>query len=142
MSNLVGGLFNFADRLQMQSLNQRMARNNVISSNVANAETPGYLALGYDFEQQLQAASHANELVPVKTSNPKHLQNAFTQADGTMSPDVFVRPTETIPQDGNTVDLDTEMAQLAENQITYRAAVELLNRKVGIIRYAISNGGR
>jgi flagellar basal-body rod protein FlgB len=126
----------------MESLNQRMTRNNVISSNVANAETPGYLALGYDFEEQLQAASNANEPIGMKVSNGKHLRNQFTQADNTMSPDVFVKPTESIPQDGNTVDMDKEMAALAENQITYRAAVELLNRKVGMIRYAITTGGR
>jgi flagellar basal-body rod protein FlgB len=38
------------------------------------------------------------------------------------------------------VDIDTEMAQFSENQILYRAAVESLNRKLGMLRYAISGG--
>jgi flagellar basal-body rod protein FlgB len=142
MNNLVGGIFNFSDRLQMQALNQRSVRNDVIAANIANAETPGFLALGYDFEEQLSMAARSNVQTGVKVTNPLHLRNEFTQADGTMTPDVHVRPTETIPNDGNTVDLDKEMAASAENQILFRAAVELLNRKVGTIRYAITNGGR
>jgi len=142
MSNLVGGLFNFSDRLQMQTLGQRLTRNNVISSNIANAETPGFRAIGYSFEDQLKSVAQVNNELPTKISNDRHLRNSFTQADGTITPDVFVRPTESIPEDGNTVDVDAEMGKLAENQILYRSAVELLNRKIGTIRYAITAGGR
>lgn len=142
MSQKIGGLFNFSDRLQINSLNQRLLRNNVITSNIANAETPGFRAIGYSFEDQLQAASHANEELPMSTTNQRHLMNEFTQAGGQIHPDAFVRPTETVPEDGNTVDIDNEMAELAENQIRYRTAVELLNRKIGILRYAITSGGR
>ncbi len=142
MSKLVGGLFNFSDRVQMQTMGQRLMRNNVISSNIANAETPGFRAIGYSFEDQMQSASKVNEELSARVSNGRHLKNSFTQADGTISPDVFVRPTESIPEDGNTVDVDAEMAKLAENQILYRSAVEILNRKIGTIRYAITTGGR
>jgi len=142
MSNLVGGLFNFSDRLQMQTLGQRLTRNNVISSNIANAETPGFRAIGYSFEDQLKSVSQVSKDLPTQVSSDRHLKNSFTQADGTITPDVFVRPSESIPEDGNTVDIDAEMGKLAENQILYRSAVELLNRKIGTIRYAITAGGR
>ena len=56
------------------------------------------------------------------------------------TPEVFVRPTESVGQDGNTVDVDEEMGRLAQNQIMYRSAVELLNRKIGTLKYAISAG--
>jgi len=141
MSKIVGGLFNSADRLQVATLNHRLERNHVISGNIANAETPGFRALGYDFEKQLQSIADTNSPIGVKISSPKHLKNAFTQADGSIRPDIFIRPTESIGEDGNTVDIDQEMAQMAENQILFRAAVETLNRKLGTIRYAI-NGGR
>lgn len=142
MNNLIGGLFNFADNLQVQSMNQRLVRNQIISSNIANAETPGFRALGYSFEEQLKEVAKLKEPIAVKVSHPRHLQNAFTKADGTMYPDVFVRPTETIPEDGNTVDIDHEMGVLSKNHIQYRASVELINRKIGMLRYAITNGGR
>jgi flagellar basal-body rod protein FlgB len=141
MSNIIGGIFNFSDKLQMESLNQRSRRSEVITANIANAETPGYRAFGYDFEKQLQALAKTNEPIAVKVTNARHLKNNFTQSDGSMKPDVYVRPTESVDQDGNTVDMDTEMAQLAQNQILFRTAVETLNRKIGTLKYAI-NGGR
>jgi flagellar basal-body rod protein FlgB len=141
MTNSIGGLLNFADRLQLASLNLRQERNNVLTANIANAETPGYRALGYDFESQLQDAAGTNEAMGLATSDPRHMRNSFTDANGDISPEVFVRPTESVPQDGNTVDMDREMAEMAHNQILYRSAVELINRKIGNIRYAI-NGGR
>jgi flagellar basal-body rod protein FlgB len=141
MTNSIGGLLNFADRLQLASLNLRQERNNVLTANIANAETPGYRALGYDFESQLQDAAGTNEAMGLSTSDPRHMRNSFTDANGDIAPEVFVRPTESVPQDGNTVDMDREMAEMAHNQILYRSAVELINRKIGNIRYAI-NGGR
>lgn len=140
MSQAINSLFDFNDKVQVAALGHRMRRSQVITSNIANAETPGFRALGYDFEKQLQEVAGGSEAIPVRTNNPKHLHNAFTQADGTIRPDVFVRPTESVAHDGNTVDIDTEMAQFSENQILYRASVETLNRKLGMLRYAISGG--
>ena len=69
------------------------------------------------------------------------MRNNFTKADGSISPEVYVRPTESVDEDGNTVDMDLEMEQLAQNQILFKTAVETLNRKIGTLKYAI-NGGR
>ena len=141
MSNLVGGLFNFADKTQMTSLDMRIKRKEVISSNIANAETPGFRAFGYSFEEQLKSAAGIDSQLPMTVSHPKHLRNPFVNADGTIKPDIYIRPTETVSHDGNTVDIDEEMARMAQNEILYKSAVELINRKVGTLRYAI-NGGR
>jgi flagellar basal-body rod protein FlgB len=141
MSDLLS-LFNQSDRLQVASLNQRLQRNNVITGNIANSETPGFRALGYDFEKQLSEFAGNSDDLPMKATNPKHMLGSHAQADGSLNPDVFVRPSESVSHDGNTVDVDKEMANLAQNQILYRTAVELINRKVGTLRYAISGGTR
>jgi flagellar basal-body rod protein FlgB len=141
MSNVIGGIFNFSDKIQMESLSQRSRRNEIITGNIANAETPGYRAFGYDFEKQLQDLAASKEAVGVKTTDPRHFKNNFTSADGKIKPDVYVRPSESVDEDGNTVDMDSEMSQLAQNQILFRTAVETLNRKIGTLKYAI-NGGR
>ena len=141
MKGMMGGVFNFADRLQMASLDQRLKRSEVISGNIANAETPGFRALGYDFEDQLTSMAKLDGKVPIKVSNEKHFRNAFTQANGKMRADVYIKPTESVGEDGNTVDVDDEMVQMAQNQMLYRSAVEVINRKVGMLKYAI-NGGR
>jgi flagellar basal-body rod protein FlgB len=142
MTKIFGGIFNHSDRLQMESLNQRQTRSEVITANVANAETPGYRALGYDFEEQLQALDNKDEPFPMMVSDPRHYRNEFTEADGTIYPDVYVVPSESVGQDGNTVDVDAEMAKLSENQLLYQTVTELLNRKIGTTRYAITSGGR
>lgn len=141
MSRLTGGIFNFSDKLQMNALEHRHKRGNVLAANIANSETPGYRAIGYDFEEQLATVGGLESTLPMKVSNPAHYTGGFTTANGKIEADIFVRPTESIPEDGNTVDVDGEMVQMAENQILFRAAVESLNRKIGTIRYAI-NGGR
>lgn len=141
MNRLVGGIFNFADRLNMASLDQRHKRGEVISSNIANSETPGFRAIGYDFEEQLQSLARIDRRTPLKVADDRHLRNPFTKANGQIEPDVYVQPTESVGDDGNTVDVDSEMARMAKNQILFRSAVEMLNRKIGMIRYAI-NGGR
>ena len=137
----MAGFFTQADRLQMESLAHRQRRSQVIGANIANAETPGFRALGYDFEDQLQELGEQNNPLGVRVSDPRHKQHAFTSADGTIRPEVYVQATESVGNDGNTVDLDREMVTLSQNQILYRSAVESISRKIGLLKYAI-NGGR
>lgn len=139
---IVGGLFTSDDKVQIESLNHRLTRNKVVTSNITNAETPGYRAIGYSFEEQLQALAGKDEPFPMRTTHDRHFRSSHLLEDGTVESDVFVRPTESVSEDGNTVDMDGEMADLAENQTLYRATIDLINRKLGTIRYAISNGGR
>lgn len=141
MSRL-SGIFNGSDAIKMEALNQRLQRQHVLTSNIANAETPGYRALGFDFEKQLQAVADGGDPFPMKATSGKHFMNGHTEADGTIYPDVYVRPTESVSHDGNTVDVDVEMGRLSQNQILYRSTVELLNRKIGTLKYAISSGGQ
>lgn len=141
MTRQLMGIFNFADRLQMTALDHRLKRSEVISGNIANSETPAYRALGYDFEQQLASLAHLDKSLPLKVTSGNHFLNSFTRSDGKITPDVYVKPTESVPEDGNTVDVDKEMVTLAQNQILYKSAAEIVNRKIAVIRYAI-NGGR
>lgn len=141
MSNILGGIFSPSDNLAMISLDQRLKRSAVINSNIANSETPGYRALGYQFENQLQDLFSINSGSSLKVASPSSLKASTRNADGSFRPEVYIRPQEAVGNDGNTVDVDEEMARLAQNQILYRSAVELINRKVGTIRYGI-NGGR
>ena len=140
MKNIAGGLFGFSDQIKMEALNQRLLRNQVVTANIANAETPGFRAIGYDFEKQLQSLAGSGEPFLMKASHPRHLRTSHTQADGTIRPDVYIRPTESVSEDGNTVDVDLEMGKLATNQILYRGIVDLINKKIGKLRYAISGG--
>ena len=141
MKQGISPLFNYMDKVQMASLNHRLKRSHVQHANLANSETPGFRAIGYDFEEQLQSLSGALEPLPMKITQARHKQNAFSRADGSISADVYIRPTESVSHDGNTVDVDQELTELAHNQILYRTAVETITRKIGMLKYAI-HGGR
>lgn len=142
MSTVIGNqIFGKPDAVLEESLNQRLKRQDVNVSNISNSLTPGYRALGFDFEKQLQAAIGSDKDLIMKVSDPRHIKAPGLSADGILKSDLFVKPTESIGNDGNTVDVDQEMSEMAGNQIIYKATIETLNRKLGMLRYAI-NGGR
>jgi flagellar basal-body rod protein FlgB len=128
-----------SDAVLEQSLGHRLARLNTTSSNLANAQTPGFRAIGYEFEEQMQRAVGSSGELPLKVTSSKHMNTGGVSV-GDVKPDIFVKPTESIGNDGNTVDVDGEMAQLAETQIMYKATVELLNRKFAMMKYGMSGG--
>lgn len=136
-----GQVFNKSDSVLETSLSHRLAKQNVILSNLANAATPGYRALGYEFEEQLRSSVGNDGGLALQASDPRHFLSPGIENGGNIKPDLFVKPTESVGNDGNTVDMDQEMADMAWNQTLYRATVELLNRRLAMLRYGI-NGGR
>ncbi|MGZ3688464.1 MAG: flagellar basal body rod protein FlgB [Bdellovibrionota bacterium] len=120
------------------SLNLRLINQNVISSNIANADTPGYKAKAVEFESALRdALGVGNKLQPAETS-PQHIVHRATDP---VDPEIYDDPNGVESLDGNTVDRASEMAKMAENQILYDASAEMLKRKLGMLKYAISEGG-
>lgn len=120
------------------SLNLRQFEQNVISSNIANADTPGFKTKRVEFEQDLrQALGVDDDLRPV-TSDPGHMVLKDTDP---VTPEVYEDPNGIESLDGNTVNRSEEMARMAETQIQYNSAVELLKKKLGMLKYAVSDGG-
>lgn len=120
------------------SLNLRLLNQNVVSSNIANADTPGYKAKSVEFESALRDALGVGGELPVKETNAHHIVHRTTDP---IDPEVYDDPNGVESLDGNTVDRGAEMAKLSENQLLYDASAEMLKRKLGMLRYAISEGG-
>jgi flagellar basal-body rod protein FlgB len=121
------------------ALNMRLLKHNITSSNIANAETPHYHAKKLDFEEALSRAIDSDGLRAMNTSHGDH----FHVGGGSVSrvrPDIYENPEGAVNNDGNTVDLEKEMSTLAENTIMYKAALQLINKKLASIRYAVSEG--
>jgi flagellar basal-body rod protein FlgB len=57
-----------------------------------------------------------------------------------VKPEIYNNPEGAISNDGNTVDLEKEMATLSENAIMYKAALQLINKKLAALKYAASDG--
>jgi flagellar basal-body rod protein FlgB len=137
----LGDLFDKTTRALGASLNLRQTRNNVISSNIANAETPGYQAKKLDFEDALARALDIEDLGAPKGTVAEH----FSTGPGAISrtkADIYENPDVEVNNDGNTVNVEREMTDLAENSIMYKAAIELINKKMAALKYAASDGGR
>lgn len=118
----------------------RLLKQNIASANIANAETPGYKAKKLDFEEALSRAIDIHGLGKMNTAHPEHFPvngNGISKVRA----DVYDNPDITITNDGNTVDLEREMAELAENSIIYNAAIQLINKKLAGMAYAVSEGG-
>jgi flagellar basal-body rod protein FlgB len=120
------------------SLNLRLVNQNVISSNISNADTPGYKAKTMEFETALRDALNVGDRLQAQGADPDHLVRTPTEA---VNPEIYDDPNGVESLDGNTVDRAAEMAKLAENHVLYDSSAEMLKRKLAMLKYAISEGG-
>ena len=120
------------------ALNLRLTNQNVIASNIANADTPGYKAKALDFEASLREALGTTPGERPAATDPGHIQRRPTDP---VRPEIYDDPNGVESLDGNTVDRSAEMAKMAENQLLYDAAVEMLKKKLAMQKYAIGEGG-
>jgi len=133
----MSNLFDKTTNALATSLAMRQLRNTVTSANIANHETPGYHAKKVDFEAALGRALDIDGLRGMSTSSGDHISVGGSSA--AVRPDVYENPEGTISNDGNTVDLEKEMSNLAENTIVLKAAMQLINKKMAALKYAIGD---
>jgi flagellar basal-body rod protein FlgB len=135
-------LFGPTHTLLTTSLRLRAARHEVLSANIANADTPDYRPHDLKFAGVLQALAHPNaqssgmrdgRLMLVST-NPWHLGASVEKPLVTEETDGEGK------LDQNRVDIDHEMTQLAENALLHETSATLLSRTLSGLRYAISEG--
>ncbi len=119
------------------SLKFREMRNEVINSNIANAETPGYKAKKVDFEEALARALDVDGQQSLNTTASEHY-NVGNGGFSNLAPEIIENPNGVVSENGNTVDTESEMATMAENKIMYDATVQLINKKLGMLKYAIN----
>jgi len=126
-------------RLLGKVLDLRSKKAEVIASNIANAETPGYSANRFDFEEDLAQAVGENQGLRLTTSHRDHIPLQPLRLE-----DVSGKLVTTVDKTGigdkNSVKVNQEMLDLSENQLLYETAAQLLKKKLGQISYAISGG--
>jgi flagellar basal-body rod protein FlgB len=120
------------------SLNFRKMRQEIIASNIANAETPGYKAKRLDFEDALQRALDIDKTQSLQV-NDERQYNVGGGGFANLEPTVYEDDDGITSADGNTVDREKEMAMMAENKILFDASVQLLNKKLGLLKYAVQS---
>ncbi len=119
-----------------RSMELHRRRHELIASNIANADTPGYKAKRFHFERELQQVVYGTDDLPLYVTNPKHIQvvpESLEQVKGKV--ELLRQP---VRNDGNSVDIDKEMAALAENQLMYEALAQSYSQQIGRLKYAIT----
>ena len=127
-----------------KGLKARTLRHTVVSSNLANADTPGFVGKEVAFEGALEEhirAGYEEGTLKVTSSNHIGLGGARPGEDVGYVSDAVVDP-KNISRDGNTVSREVEIANLAENQVLYRASAKVVTKKFALIQYAITEGGK
>ena len=109
-----------------QALSLRAARQELLSSNVANADTPNFKAKDIDFasvlHEKLSLTTNLNK-VGLNTTSSMHINSA---AQGVFGDNILYRVPLQPSADGNTVDMDMERTRFADNAIKYDASITFI----------------
>jgi flagellar basal-body rod protein FlgB len=143
MLNRLTDSLNFqAEALQLRSERQRL-----IASNIANADTPGYVARDFDFAAALRQATGQSSVgssqlpapkLTLSTANPGHLNRNGQPAGSREQPDMNYAMASQTNLDSNTVDMDRERANFADNTVRYEATLRFINSQVRTLNTAIT----
>ena len=137
MSGLFGNnIFTIAQK----SLDFRTSRHDLLASNVANKDTPGYQAEDLVFRASLEKALQAEQPGPLKQTDSRHFDGRNTPPLNEVEAQRILSASPYPDFDGNTVDLDREMAKIAENQLMYNATLRRLAHKFRGLKSAIAEG--
>ena len=135
MLNRLGDTLDF----QAQALSLRSERQRLIASNIANADTPGYVARDLDFAAALrQATGTVQPARTLQVSQPGHLGGAVAAGGSASVGNLTYATAAQTNLDRNTVDMDRERASFADNSVKYEATLRFINGNVRTVLSAIT----
>jgi flagellar basal-body rod protein FlgB len=124
-----------------KALNFGALQHKVLTSNIANIDTPNYKAFEAVMDDALQKDGSAAEPIKLVRTQPQHLTGRRSLSD-----QVKIKASDPPPfnlrADGNTVDLEKTMGELAENTILYRTAAQIIKKKFQWLLNSIQGGMR
>ncbi len=111
-------------------------KNNVIAENIANVDTPNYKAKKVEFNEVMEAYMGQGKKLPLMTTDGKHLQ----ASDSFVSMENFARyqNNPSLRNDGNDVNPDYEMTELASNSINYSLFSQITTMEIVRLKSAIA----
>ena len=116
-------------------LDLSVQRQALVSSNLANVDTPGYKTVDLNFERELREATEGHE-ISMTATNPGHIGSGLAHASA--SPDEVEGLT--LRNDLNNVNIDREMTQLATNTLKFSMVAQLIAGHFRTLRSAINDG--
>jgi len=107
-------------------------RQQALSSNIANKDTPGYQAKDFTFETELALS------VDLVSTSPKHIAPVHQETSDARVIEVGTQ----VKANGNNVDIERELTEITKNGVQYLTLVQYLNSKIRTMRSAITDGGK
>ncbi|MBX2861842.1 MAG: flagellar basal body rod protein FlgB [Vampirovibrio sp.] len=140
----------FTNDVVRKALGGVAKRHTAVASNIANADTPGYRHKGVAFEESLNQAieghrgtrnqSNGNDSeLQMTATDGKHFSSARTLSLEDIQPQMSEVSNLAYRNDGNSVDIELEMAELAKNTQKYTALTNIQGRMMRSIRGVINN---
>lgn len=123
-----------------RAIDLRMRAHEVHTTNIANADVPGYKAKKIDFDARMRDALEV--MNSETTTTQVQREQLAKEGLGNVAPDIYEDPLARLGGDGNSVDMEREQAEVAKNTIAYETAVQLLNKKFLLSKQVLSEGGR
>jgi flagellar basal-body rod protein FlgB len=121
-------LFDRTIQLIGRSLDVRSLNHKALSGNIANAETPGYRARNVPFQDLLEKSLGGLSQIGLTRTHARHLPAEMEEDSG-------------IESTQESVDIDREMAKLADNNIMFQAGIQSLAKKFEALRFTITDSG-
>jgi flagellar basal-body rod protein FlgB len=120
------------------ALKLRGMRQEVVASNIANGDTPGYKARDFEFGSALSSAiaGQQTQTLGLSKTDGRHLgPDSVRQVDIPLMYRNDIQPSI----DGNTVDMNTEMANFADNAVRYQASLTFMQQRIAGLRAALQS---
>jgi flagellar basal-body rod protein FlgB len=135
------GIFNKTFSLLERSLDLRSLNQRVLASNIANMDTPNYKAVELDVAEEMNRKKESNPGLALVKTHVNHLPiqkkpGRQVKLKAAKAPDFNLRG------DGNTVDIDQTMGQLAKNTLLFNAASQLISSKFKGLKSAMKGGSQ
>ncbi|MCD6156123.1 MAG: flagellar basal body rod protein FlgB [Candidatus Atribacteria bacterium] len=104
-------------------------RQELLASNIANVETPGYKRRDLDFESLLKGLEEQDNRIGLARTSPRHLSGSVKNEEGFPVKEESI----TIRDDGSSVDVEREMVTLLENGLYYQVLSKLTSGKFRLL---------
>ena len=124
-----------------KSLDLRSLQHKVLSANIANMDTPNYKAVELAVDEEINRNQQPVRLIQLRRTHADHLPTQNRSMD-TVKLRAAKPPELSLRGDGNTVDIDRTMGQLAENTLLYKTAIQLISKKFNGLMNVIKGGGK
>ena len=136
MSKMVTGAIDVG--ILKKAMDAALLRHKATANNIANVNTKGYKAERVAFEEAMKSAVGMSEDMALKKTNEFHIGGDMEWTS--VKPEIVRDESFSQRLDGNNVDIDSEMVDMAANQLLYNALAQQVSNKISVLKYVINEG--